>query len=84
VISTNNHVMEALLDATLTGDNRRLLLVGEDGSKSVLLFEEDGIALLEGQLADARKRVKSIELAIALSRVGMILKVEPKEVKNKR
>lgn len=84
MISTNNHVMEALLDATLTGDNRRLLLVGEDGSKSVLLFEEDGIALLEGQLADARKRVKSIELAIALSRVGMILKVEPKEVKNKR
>jgi len=77
MLKTSSPVMEALLDATLEGDNRRLLLVGDKGSMMAMIrFQPDSIKLLEGQLADAKKQVADIELALALSRVGHRLKVE--------
>jgi len=83
MLTTNNPVMEALLDATLSGDNRRLLLVGEKGMKDMIHFSDDGIALLENRLTDAKKRVVDLELAIALSRVGKTLGVKVEEVEGR-
>lgn len=80
MLTTNNPTMEALLDATLSGDDRRLLLLGESRPKAMINFTEDGIGLLESQLVDARRRVKDLELALALSRVGSVLKIKVEEV----
>jgi hypothetical protein len=80
--TTDNPVMNALLDATLKGEDRRLLHIGETGRKTAIFFTASGVNFLEGQLADARKRVADLELALALSTVGKNLGVEIMEAED--
>lgn len=81
---TDNPVMDALLDATLTGNDRRLLLVGAgSGHPAMILFNAKSIEMLESFLADAEKTVEGLKLAIALSRVGLALGVEVHEYNDK-
>ncbi len=75
-VTTDNPVVNSLLDALLNGENRRLLLVGNGSKKPMIGFTVGVVNRLETQLADARERVAELELALAISMVGKSLGVE--------
>ncbi len=81
MLTTDNPTMNNLLDQTLKGKDRQLLLVGAAGSPTesfppaAINFTENTVEFLEIQKASVQRQLKNIDLALALVKVGLALKV---------
>ena len=86
MVTTDNEIFNRVMEAMLSPDDRRLMLVtpkDPDGTKcaavGMIVFQPDSIALMKRMHASASARLEAIDTMIMLSELGAKLGVTVKE-----